>query len=131
MGDPLFTAVSGLSAASLRLSTAANNIANSGDTAALQPKPGQDQPFQPEQVVQQAVPTGGTTAAQTPVTPASNPFPDPGSPFADANGVVAVPNVDTAQELVNTAIAQFSYGANLKVLETAQHMQGYLLNIFA
>jgi hypothetical protein len=56
---------------------------------------------------------------------------DPGSPFADANGLVAAPNVDTAQELVNASVARVSYDANLKVIETARHMQGYLLNIFA
>ena len=131
MGDALLIAVSGLNAASLRLSTAANNIANANDTGALQPAPGQSQPFQPQQVVQQATPAGGTIATEAPVTPASNPAPDPNSPFANAQGLVAVPNVDTAQELVNTQVSSFSYDANLKVIETASKMQGYLLNIFA
>jgi flagellar basal-body rod protein FlgC len=131
MGDALLIAVSGLNAASLRLSTAANNIANANDTGALQPAPGQSQPFQPQQVAQQATPAGGTIATEAPVTPASNPAPDPNSPFANAQGLVAVPNVDTAQELVNTQVSSFSYDANLKVIETASKMQGYLLNIFA
>jgi flagellar basal-body rod protein FlgC len=131
MGDALLIAVSGLNAASLRLSTAANNIANANDTGALQPAPGQSQPFQPQQVVQQATPAGGTIATEAPVTPASNPAPDPNSPFANVQGLVAVPNVDTAQELVNTQVSSFSYDANLKVIETASKMQGYLLNIFA
>ena len=131
MGDALLIAVSGLNAASLRLSTAANNIANSNDTGALQPAPGQSQPFQPQQVLQQAAPSGGTIATEAPVTPASNPAPDPSSPFANAQGLVAVPNVDTAQELVNTQVANFSYDANLKVISIASKMQGYLLNIFA
>ncbi|HUH85714.1 MAG TPA: flagellar basal body rod C-terminal domain-containing protein [Stellaceae bacterium] len=131
MGDALLIAVSGLNAASLRLSTAANNIANANDTGELQPAPGQSQPFQPQQVAQEAAPGGGTIATDVPVTPASNPSPDPNSPLANAQGLVAVPNVDTAQELVNTQVASFSYDANLKVVETASKMQGYLLNIFA
>lgn len=131
MGNALLIAVSGLNAASLRLSTAANNIANANDTGALQPAPGQSQPFQPQQVVQQAAPGGGTIATEVPVTPASDPAPDPNSPFANAQGLVAVPNVDTAQQLVNTQVAGVSYDANLKVIEIASQMQGYLLNIFA
>jgi flagellar basal-body rod protein FlgC len=131
MSDPMLTAVTGLNAASLRLSTAANNIANANDTGALQPAPGQPQPFQPQQVVQQAAPGGGTIATNVPVTPASNPFPDPTSRFANSQGLVAQPNVDTAEQLVNTEVARFSYDANLKVIAIASKMQGYLLNIFA
>jgi len=131
MGNALLIAVSGLNAASVRLSTAANNIANANDTGALQPAPGQSQPYQPQQVAQQATAGGGTIATDVPVTPASNPAPDPNSRFANAQGLVAVPNVDTAQELVNSEVAGVSYDANLKVIETASKMQGYLLNIFA
>jgi flagellar basal-body rod protein FlgC len=131
MGDPLFTAVSGLNAASLRLSTAADNIANSQDTAPLKPQAGQTPPYQPYDVVQTEAAGGGTTARATPVTPAINALYDPGSPVADGNGLVASPNVDTARQLVDTSVAQVSYDANLKVMTTAQQMQGYLLNIFA
>lgn len=131
MGDALLIAVSGLNAASARLYAAANNIANANDTGALQPTPGQIQPFQPQQVAQQATAGGGTIATNVPVTPASDPALDPNSPFANAQGPVAVPNVDTAQELVDTQVASVSYDANLKVIETASKMQGYLLNIFA
>jgi flagellar basal-body rod protein FlgC len=131
MGDPISIAVSGLNAASLRLSTAASNIANSQDTAPLTPQPGDPQPYQPVDVNQTAAPGGGTQAVQQPVTPASNAIYDPSSPFADGNGNVASPNVDLAQQLVNASIASTSYDANLKVIQTAQKMQGYLLNIFS
>jgi flagellar basal-body rod protein FlgC len=131
MVDPLFSAISGLNAASLRLSTAADNIANSQDTAPLAPQPGQTQPYQPFGVLQTEAAGGGTTAHVTPVTPASNAIYDPSSPFADSNGRIASPNVDTAQQLVDTTVAQVSYDANLKVMTTAQQMHGYLLNIFA
>mgnify|MGYP001323247146 CR=1 FL=1 len=131
MGDPTSIAVSGLNAASLQLSAAANNIANSQDTASLTPQPGDPQPYQPATVTQTATPDGGTQAAQQPVAPASNAIYDPNSPFADSNGNVASPNVDLAQQVVNTNTASLSYDANLKVIQTAQQMQGYLLNIFS
>jgi flagellar basal-body rod protein FlgC len=131
MSDPILTAVSGLTAASKRLDAAASNIANSQDTAALSPKPDQPQPYQPVDVVQTAAPGGGTIASYKPITPASHAIFEPGSPFADSNGLVAAPNVDTAQELVNTTVARVSFDANLKVIESAQKQQGYLLNIFA
>lgn len=131
MGDPISIAVSGLTAAGQRLGAAASNIANSQDTAPLTPQAGQPQPYQPVDVVQSHVAGGGTEATFKPVAPASNALYDPGSPFADANGDVAVPNTDTAQQLVNTEVANASYDANVKVVETAQKMQGYLLNIFA
>ena len=131
MGDPISIAVSGLNAASQRLYAAANNIANGQDTAPLAPTAGDPQPYQPTQVVQTAAPGGGTQAVQQPVTPASNAIFDPTSPFADSNGNVAAPNVDLAQQVVDTNTASLSYDANLKVIETANKMQGYLLNIFS
>lgn len=131
MGDPLSIAVSGLNAASFRLSTAANNIANSQDTAPLTPQAGDPQPYQPVQVTQTTAPGGGTVATPQPVKPASIPSYDPNSAYADNNGTVASPNVDLAQQLVNTKTASLSYDANLKVIQTAEKMQGYLLNIFS
>ncbi|MGO8919589.1 MAG: flagellar basal body rod protein FlgC [Stellaceae bacterium] len=131
MGDPLSIAVSGLNAASLRLDSAASNIANSQDTAPLTPQPGDPQPYQPTDVTQTAAPGGGTVAVEQPVAPPSNAIYDPNSPFADSNGNVASPNVDLAQQAVNVDASALSYDANLKVIQTAQQMQGYLLNIFS
>jgi flagellar basal-body rod protein FlgC len=130
MSDPINTALSGLNAATQRLDVAAANIANSQDTAPLAPKPGQPKPYQPLDVVQSTAPGGGTQTSLRPVAPPSAAIFDPGSPFADQNGLVAAPNVDPARELVNASIAQFSYDANLKVIATARKTQGYLLDIF-
>ena len=131
MGDPISIAVSGLTAAGLRLDAAASNIANNQDTAPTTPQPGDPPPYQPVDVVQHAAPGGGTHAEFRPVTPASQAIFDPGSPFADASGNVLAPNTDTAPQIVNTNEASVSYDANLKVVETAQKMQGYLLNLVA
>lgn len=129
MGDPISIAVSGLNAASMRLSAAANNIANSQDTAPLNPQAGQ--PYQPVDVVQSQAAGGGTSARYKPTTPPSQAIFDPGSPYADNNGEVAAPNVDMAQQVVNMNASQISYAANAKVIEAAQKQQGYLLNIFS
>lgn len=53
---------------------------------------------------------------------------DPGDPNADADGVVARPKVDVADEMVRLRQARDSYSANLKVLQTADEMAGYLLD---
>ena len=131
MDEAVSIAVSGLNAASQRLSATANNIANSQDTAPLAPQPGDPQPYQPVTVTQSTAPGGGTVAVQQPVTPASNAIYDPNSPFADSNGDVASPNVDLAQQVVNLNTTSLSYDANLQVIRTADKMQGYLLNIFS
>jgi flagellar basal-body rod protein FlgC len=131
MGDAISTAVSGLAAASTRLSATASNIANSQDTAPLSPEPGGVQPYQPLTVTQTARPGGGTTATEQPVTPASTAIYDPNSPFADVNGNVAAPNLDLSQQVVDLKTTALAYDANVKVIQTASQMQGYLLNIFS
>jgi flagellar basal-body rod protein FlgC len=131
MGDPISIAVSGLTAASTRLSATASNIANSRDTAPLSPAAGAPQPYQPIEVTQTATAGGGTSAVEQPVVPASNSLYDPGSPFADSNGNVASPNDDLAQQVVNLNTTALSYDANVRVIQTASQMQGYLLNIFS
>ena len=82
-------------------------------------------------MTQTTAPGGGTEAVQQTVSPASNSIFDPGSPFADSNGNVAVPNTDLAQQAVDLNTTSLSYDANLQVIRTADKMQGYLLNIFS
>lgn len=127
----LNNAVSGLTAASTRLAGAASNIANSLDTSPLSPSPGQTPAYQPVDTVQTTRPGGGTLATYRPVAPASQAIYDPNSPFADTNGLVATPNVDLAQQLVQTIIAKQSYDANAQVIKTAQHLQHSTLDLFA
>ncbi|MGH7001165.1 MAG: flagellar basal body rod protein FlgC [Stellaceae bacterium] len=131
MSDPILnTALSGLTAANQRLAAAASNIANAQDTGPLAPQPGQTPPYQPSDTVQSTRPGGGTVATYRPVTPASQAIYDPNSPFADGNGLVAAPNVDTAQQLVQAIIAKEAYAANAKVVEAAQSQQRATLDLF-
>ncbi|MFN8548502.1 MAG: flagellar basal body rod protein FlgC [Candidatus Eisenbacteria bacterium] len=47
---------------------------------------------------------------------------DPGHPDADENGMVRMPNVDLAQEMVTLLAASRAYEANVAALQTARKM---------
>jgi flagellar basal-body rod protein FlgC len=121
------TALSGLAVATLRLNVAANNIANAQSAGALPGTPG-PAPYTPLQVVQSEG-ASGTAADTEPVDPAYIPAFDPQSPDANAQGLVAMPNIDLTQEIVQLTTAQQSYAANLKTLQTGLSTTGRLLAI--
>ena len=54
---------------------------------------------------------------------------DPGHPHADANGMVQMPNVKIAQEMVDLITASRAYEANLSVVRTARQMAMRALSI--
>ena len=113
-------------------------------------EPGKDQtarperrPYQRKQVVlataqpngfasQLALATGTAGAAQTPggvqavgiVTDTTAPRQvyDPGHPDADAQGYVAMPNVNPVTEMVDLIASSRSYEANVTALQTAKSM---------
>jgi len=119
--------LSGLEAASQRLDVAANNIANAQSSGALPGTPG-PAPYTPLQVLQSD--TGsGTVATTVPVDPAYVPASDPQSPYANAQGLVAMPNVDLTQEIVELAAARQSFAANLKTVQISMSTTGRLLGI--
>lgn len=127
-------AVSGLSAASLRLQVAASNIANASSDG---PLPGAPNPenfpsaYSALQVNQVDNLGGGTSASVTNVAPPTVASYDPSAPYADGRGMVASPNVDLANELVQALIARFNYAANAQVIRTDARMRGALFNITA
>jgi len=47
---------------------------------------------------------------------------DPGHPDADANGILAMPNISSVEEMTNLVIATRSYEANLSALQNAKQM---------
>jgi flagellar basal-body rod protein FlgC len=127
-------AVSGLNAATLRLDVAANNIANSLSDG---PLPGTANPenfpsaYTPLRVNQTDVVGGGTSATISSVSPATVSTFDPTAPFANSDGMVASPNVDLANEMVQLLIARYSFAANAQVIRTDAQMSAALLNITA
>jgi flagellar basal-body rod protein FlgC len=125
-------ALSGLNAASQRLQVSASNVANLDSTGAL-PDPktgatGTPAPYQPLQVSQQSLVSGGTVATVTPSTPAFTAQYSPDSPYADKNGLVGAPNVDLATEAVNQITAINAYRANLRVIQVADDLDRETIN---
>jgi flagellar basal-body rod protein FlgC len=124
-------AVSGLSVASLRLQVAASNIANASSDG---PLPGAPNPenFPPAysalRLNQVDSLGGGTSATVTNVSPSTIATYDPTAPYADGRGMVASPNVDLANELVQVLIARFSYAANAQVIRADAQMSAALFD---
>ena len=127
-------AVSGLSAAALRLQVSAENIANVCSAGPLPGAPGGASfpgVYVPQSIDQVAMSDGSVGASVTAVSPASVPTSAPAAPFANSNGMVAMPNVDLTNEAVQQLTARISYAANLAVLKTDMQMTSALLNITA
>jgi flagellar basal-body rod protein FlgC len=117
MISPVSIALSGLTVATLRLDVAASNVANAQDVGGLPGARGQSA-YTPMQVMQSDTGTG-TVAYAIPVEPSYTSTFDPQSPHANSQGLVAMPNVDLTQELLQMEVARQSYEANLKTVETA------------
>ena len=125
--------LSGMQAANLRSTAAANNIANMSSDGAL-PVPGQPAntpvPYQPVQVEQTATgATGGTAATVTPVSPAFVARYDPSAAYANNQGQVAAPNVDVMNEILNIAMAKTDFTANADVAGAVNQMVKQLFEL--
>ncbi|MBV9858482.1 MAG: flagellar biosynthesis protein FlgC [Alphaproteobacteria bacterium] len=120
-----------MAAATQRAAAAASNIANAQSAGALPGNPGPPA-YAPVGIVQAAAGPeggGGTIANAVPASPAYMAAYDPGSPVADANGLVAMPAVDPVQQVAQLATARLSFAANLKTVQTALSMTDALLAI--
>ena len=121
---------SALSAQSLRLNTTASNLANADSVAGAD-----GQPYRAKQVVFAAAPVNGTSAQGVQVrgvvesaAPARMVY-DPASPAADAEGYVAMPNVNVVEEMVNMISASRSYQNNAEMMTTAKTLLQRTLQI--
>ena len=54
---------------------------------------------------------------------------DPGHPDADAQGYVAMPNVDTVTEMVDLISASRAYEANVTAMQSAKQMFSKTLDL--
>ncbi|MGY8636140.1 flagellar basal body protein [Bradyrhizobium sp. 14AA] len=141
-------ATSGLSAASLRVSVAASNIANVSTTGPLPASGGSSTsagagssgiaptfpaayvPLRVDQVSQSSGSTpGGTIATVSTLSPSFTAQYDPGAPFANQDGLVAAPNVDLVGEFVELETAKYSFIANAKVIQAYAETTDTLLDI--
>lgn len=127
-------AVSGLKVASLRLQVAASNIANSLSNGPLPDAANAENfpaAYSALRVNQTDAVGGGTSATVTTITPATVSSYEPTAPFAGDNGMVADPNVDLANELVQLLVARYTFAANAQLIRADAQMSASLLNITA
>lgn len=114
---------SAMTAQSQRLNAVASNLANADSATSST-----GQPYRAKQVVFSAMPLGGSgsgSAGVKVVGVIEDPSPmrmmfDPKHPHADAQGYVAMPNVNMVEEMVNMISASRSYQNNADMMNTAK-----------
>ena len=121
---------SAMAAQSQRMNTTASNLANADSVS------GPDgQPYRAKQVVFEMAPANGQGIGGVRVARVvEDPSPlrlqhDPKNPLANADGYVAMPNVNVVEEMVNMISASRSYQANVEVLNTAKTLMLKTLTI--
>lgn len=124
-------AVSGMKAQSERLRIISENMANA-DSIGI--RPGED-PYRRQVVTFKDYidkETGAKMVKVDKVVPDESQFPlkyDPNHPAANAEGYVAMPNVNPLIEMMDLREAQRSYDANLSMMQTARDMNSKVLDL--
>ena len=124
-------AVSGMKAQAERLRVISENMANA-DSVGI--RPGED-PYRRQVVtfknyVDEA--TGAPLVKVDKVLPDRSPFQMkymPDHPAANAEGYVAMPNVNPLVEMMDMKEAQRSYDANMSMMQTARDMNSKILDV--
>jgi len=121
---------SAMTAQSQRMNVTASNLANAESVA------GPDgQPYRARQVVFEVAPSGQQDVGGVRVSRVvEDPSPpklvfDPKNPNANAEGYVAMSNVNVVEEMTNMISASRSYQANVEVLNTAKTLMVKTLTI--
>ncbi|HZR21880.1 MAG TPA: flagellar basal body rod protein FlgC [Verrucomicrobiae bacterium] len=118
-----------LEAERTRLDIVSENIANANTTRGLDGKPYQRQVVVFESALQQVI--GTQNQQQTPTLRVARIENDsrppilayePGHPDADANGMVALPNINIHEEMADMIAASRAFEANLAVVKNARAM---------
>ena len=124
-------AVSGMKAQSERLRIISENMANA-DSIGI--RPGED-PYRRQVVTFKDYidkETGAKMVKVDKVVPDESQFPlkyDPNHPAANAEGYVAMANVNPLIEMMDLKEAQRSYDANLSMMQTARDMNSKVLDL--
>ncbi len=111
---------SGMAAQSQRLNVVASNLANADSATGAN-----GQPYRAKQVVFAATPVDGGAQGVKVAAVVEDNSPmkmvyDPKHPMADAQGYVAMPNVNVVDEMVNMISASRAYQNNVDVLNTSK-----------
>jgi flagellar basal-body rod protein FlgC len=136
MSNILSIAISGMQAATTRLQVSANNVANVLSAGVLPDQQGNypdgaQRPYAPQRVDQADLLGGGTRAIVSGLWPSYVPTYEPGSPYANAEGQVAYPNVDLTEETIQELVARYTLAANARVVTSYDQMVKSLLDIKA
>jgi flagellar basal-body rod protein FlgC len=136
MSNVASIALSGMAAAMRRLEVSARNVANAssaGPPPSADPAVARSYPaaYRPKRVDQVETAGGGTRAIVTPVSPATTLASDPTAPYADGNGMVAVPNVDFAGETVAQLMARYEFALNALIVRLYGRMTKSLIDMTA
>jgi flagellar basal-body rod protein FlgC len=131
MSDVLSIALSGLTAQKMRLEKAASNIANAGTSGAVPKANAPSSVYKPLSVSFASLETGGVKADITADPKGYSPSYDPSNTAADAEGFIAVPNVDIATEIVDTLLAKTAFKANLAVIRAQDEISKEAIDIIA
>ncbi len=122
--------LTGMYAASKRLSNSAQNVANIHSTSQLVNGRHIEKTPSATEVVQSSMePTGGVRSEVRMRDPGTIKVFAPDSLSADPDGMVEFPNVSLEEEMMQQEISTYDYKANLKVMEAADDMYRSLLNI--
>ena len=131
MASVLNIAVSGLQAASRRLSVSANNIANAGVLRSARPDAGVSDRvattagFAPQRVLEESITGGGVLTVLSPVEPGAVIVPDNSS----QTGLSSFPNINFFAEYLEQKQALVAYKANASVIRAQQELDKSLLDI--
>ncbi len=120
------TSASALAAQRLRMDLIANNLANA-ETSRTTDGGG---PYQRMQAIFEASADGGVIVRDVLADPRPPQLVyQPGHPDADANGYVAMPNVNAVEEMTDLIAATRSYEANVTALNASKAMTRKALEI--
>ena len=117
-------ALSGYDVAAKKIAVSANNVANQFSTSRVENGKVVNEPYQPQRVEAISQEEGGVRARVVDKNPAALEAPTAGGELQQ------VPNVDTAEELVNAKIATYDARANLAVIRAESKLQDYVIDIF-
>jgi len=125
-GDPYRRKVVNLSSNQIPFSSQLDEGMNVGNLARTDRAHLQAQPL-PSPLVE-----GNATGVAAQTSEDMSQFPevfDPGNPDADAQGMVRMPNVETAQEMVTLMTASRAYEANVAALQASRNLANASLNL--
>jgi flagellar basal-body rod protein FlgC len=114
---------SALAAERIRMEVISQNIANANTTHDVDGKPYQRQQVAFEKVLNQQQGLDGAIVARIEKDHRSpNLVFNPGHPDADANGMVATPNINIHEEMTDMIVSSRAFEANLAVVRNARSM---------